>query len=102
MYYCEPRPFQASRSSIGASTSIRNAAAAEDDDDYDYSFMLMHSPSLPHYMCATHSTKAKSRSLSNPKQRPITAFQHDQISMSSSARKRLSFPVTEAMARSTP
>lgn len=77
----------------------RTGSSIADDDS------LVNSPCVPNYMASTHSAqaKARSRSLSTPKQRSVTP-EREKI-MSSSVRKRLSFPTTEesvGSAMSTP
>jgi hypothetical protein len=67
-------------------TRYSHAGSIRDDDS------LASSPSVPNYMQATHSARAKVRSHSTPKQRPGTPEKEGSYG---SAKKRLSFPISE-------
>lgn len=67
-------------------TRYSHTGSIRDDDS------LASSPSVPNYMQATHSARAKVRSHSTPKQRPGTPEKEGSYG---SAKKRLSFPISE-------
>ncbi|XP_050235573.1 protein IQ-DOMAIN 18-like [Mercurialis annua] len=50
---------------------------------------------IPNYMAATESAMARTRSQSTPRQRPLTPEREKMSSTTTTARKRLSFPVPE-------
>ncbi|XP_024372553.1 protein IQ-DOMAIN 2 isoform X2 [Physcomitrium patens] len=67
-------------------TRYSQAGSIRDDES------LASSPSVPNYMQATQSARAKVRSHSQPKQRPMTP---EKDGSWGSAKKRLSFPISE-------
>lgn len=67
-------------------TRYSQAGSIRDDES------LSSSPAVPNYMQATQSARAKARSLSQPKQRPGTP---EKDGAWGSAKKRLSFPISE-------
>lgn len=67
-------------------TRYSQAGSIRDDES------LSSSPAVPNYMQATQSARAKARSLSQPKQRPGTP---EKDAAWGSAKKRLSFPISE-------
>lgn len=67
-------------------TRYSHAGSIRDDES------LASSPSVPNYMQATQSARAKVRSHSTPKQRPGTPEKEGSWA---SAKKRLSFPISE-------
>lgn len=71
----------------GARYSTAGSVMSRDDES------LASSPSVPNYMQATQSAKAKVRSHSTPKQRPGTP-EKDTSSWAATKTKRLSLPVT--------